>query len=200
MYQVDEVKTDDGNPFTSDSPVTIELSDELESALPTGAQMTVGQYTISAKAFETGMCRLDVETVFANGGQDTLSATRERGGDNPHEFVMSALTKDRKYSDAIVVDAPPSDEDLEDDGEYITDDFTRMTFVDRCSENATDRFLPLDFLYPGEDGDELESFADVDIAVVGGTQSGSAGATLFLIGDTEAELTPAGDWRSPEED
>ncbi|SMX98393.1 hypothetical protein [Brevibacterium linens] len=200
VYQFDEAKTADDTPFAvSDSPVTVELSGELESALPAGAQLTVGQYTISAKAFETGMCRLYVETEFANGGQGTLSAPRERGGDNPHEYVMSALTKDRKYSDAAVVDELPSDEDLEDDGEYITEDFSKMTFVDRCSEDADDRFLPLDFLYPGEDG-ELETFADVDIAVVGGTQSGSGGTTLFLTGDTEADVTPAGEWTAPDED
>lgn len=200
VYQFDEAKTGDDTPFAaSDSPVTVELSNELEQALPSAAQLTVGRYMISAKAFETGMCRLDVETVFANGGQDTLSATRERGGDNPHEFVMSALTKDRKYSDAVVVDEPPSDEDLENDGEYITEDFSKMTFIDRCSEDADDRFLSLDFLYPGEDG-ELESFADVDIAVVGGTQSGSARTTLFLTGDTGANVTPAGEWAAPDED
>lgn len=200
VYQFDEAKTDDDSPFAaSDSPVAVELPNELESALPTGAQLTVGRYTISAKAFETGMCRLDVETVFANDGRDTLSSTRERGRENPHEFVMSALTKDRRYSDAVVVDEPPSDEDLEDDGEYITEDFSRMTFVDRCSEDADDRFLPLDFLYPGEDGD-LESFADVDIAVVGVTQGGNAGTTLFITGQTEADVTPAGEWATPDED
>lgn len=191
VYQFDEAKTDDDSPFAaSDSPVAVELPNELESALPTGAQLTVGRYTISAKAFET---------VFANDGRDTLSSTRERGGENPHEFVMSALTKDRRYSDAVVVDEPPSDEDFEDDGEYITKDFSRMTFVDRCNEDADDRFLPLDFLYSGEDGD-LESFADVDIAVVGGTQDGNAGTTLFITGQTEADVTPAGEWATPDED
>lgn len=199
VYQFDEAKTDDGTPFmATDLPVTVQLSDELVEAAPSGTQLTVDHFRLNATAFDTGSCRLDVEVAYANDGANVLSAPRDRGR-NAHEYVMAALTLNRQYTDVIVADALPNDEDLENNQTYMTEDFTGMTFVDSCSEDVDDRFIPLAFAYPDDEGD-LEEFAVADVSVVRGSQSSSDGATVMIIGDTEADLTPAGAWVSDSED
>jgi len=206
VYQFDEAKSDDGTPFTAtDSAVTVQLSDELADAVPTGAQLAVDHFTLQARAFDTGMCRLDVEVAYANGGADTLSAPREGRGDTPESRLVWALlhgdnTPGQAIIEPTVVDELPVDEELERGVEYITEDSTQLTAVHDCSEDADDDFVSLSFLYHGDEEGELESFADVDVAVVQGGQSGGDGTTIMITGETEADLTPAGAWTAPDDD
>lgn len=206
VYQFDEAKSDDGTPFTAtDSAVTVQLSDELADAVPTEAQLAVDHFTLDATAFDTGMCRLDVEVAYANGGEDALSAPREGRGDTPESCLVWALlhgdnTPGQAIIEPTVVDELPADEELERGVEYITADSTQLTAVHDCSDDADDDFASLSFLYPGDEEGDLDSFADVDVAVVQGGQSGGDGTTIMITGETEADLTPAGAWTAPGED
>lgn len=206
VYQFDEARVADDDlqePFTvTDAAVAVKLSSELSKAIPDGAAMTVDHHTVRAKAFETGMCRIDLGLSYNNAGQQAMTASRTSDGgssDPVPERLVGALTSGDSGSGAQFVDQRPSDDQLEEGGEYVTKDLSNVTFVDECSEDAEDPMVHIHFSYPNGDG-ELDEFAVFRVAVMsGGGQAGGDGTTIALTGDTEADVSPSGKWMQPTE-
>ncbi|MCP3424816.1 hypothetical protein NBM05_01905 [Rothia sp. AR01] len=208
VYQFDQARVDDDDdqePFVaSEGEVVVQLSDELKATIPEDGSVAIDHYTLSAKAFETGICRLDVDIAYTDGGEDALSAPRRHQDETPQANLHEAIT-DVEIEEDEVVDEVPSDAELENGMDYMTKDFSHATFVDECSENAEDDITSLGFPYSQKpskmnsaDSDIIRNFANVDIAVVAGTQGGQDGASIIVTGDTAAELSVTGEWAPPE--
>lgn len=79
VYQFENLRVadpDDALPFvSSNSPVTIELSDELKQAVPEGRSLAVERFEVTSKAFDTGYCRVDVQVSYASGDVEPLRAS-----------------------------------------------------------------------------------------------------------------------------
>ncbi|MEU7317899.1 hypothetical protein [Streptomyces sp. NPDC007083] len=205
VYQFDQARVDsstDQKPFVSRSgDVTVQLSNELASVLPKGSTMAVDHFTLKAKAFSTGICRLDAGITYGDGGQDTLTAGREGHEDDaPQSNLMSALTGHGVDGDEIVDEAPGDDETTKG-SRYITQDLSRITVVKECSKDAEDDLVKLAFPYaqgPQAKGIHSSSdFAYAEIAVIASGQNGNDGASIVITGGTDAELGATGKWAPP---
>ncbi|OYO00729.1 hypothetical protein CGZ95_08895 [Enemella evansiae] len=201
-YAFDEVRTagsGDALPFVSDAgPVTITLSDGLRAAVPEGAQLIVDSYTVTAKQFETGMCRLDVTVDYAPGGQEAVTEPiRKPGEKNYPDAASRAEARLIDYGrDLTVVDTLPSDEQIANKTSYATPDFTQLTLVDECSEDPEDKFTALAFPYTSASAEatgrsEHTPFAEVEIALVTNVET----PLVYVAGEVnDAEVSPAGEW------
>lgn len=201
-YVFDEVRTagsEDAPPFVSDAgPVTITLSDGLRTAVPEGAQLIVDSYTVTAKQFETGMCRLDVTVDFAPGGQEAVTEPIRKPGEMSYPDAASrAEARLIDYGrDLNVVDTLPSDEQLANKTSYATPDFTQLTLVDECSEDPEDKFTALAFPYTSASAEatgrsEHTPFAEVEIALVTNVEQ----PLVYVAGEVnDAEVSPTGQW------
>ncbi|GAA4521773.1 hypothetical protein GCM10023160_09200 [Brachybacterium paraconglomeratum] len=207
VYQFDEARverSDDQEPFvSSDSEVVVQLSDDLKAAIPDERSVAVDHFVLSSKAFVTGMCRLDVEVVYTESGQQALAESNPDSDESPQEKVFAALA-DGGVDEEDVVDEIPADEDLEKDAQYFTSDFSHMTLIDECSEDDDNNFAYLRFSYEQEDTDdpdaipgELGAFANVSVAVIPGGQGGSEGTSMIINGFTHAEVGVTGEWSQP---
>lgn len=78
VYDFENLKvadTDDALPLVaSNVPVTIKLAPDLMHVIPNGKKLAVESFNVSAKAFDTGYCRVDVQIAYANGDIETLRA------------------------------------------------------------------------------------------------------------------------------
>ncbi|MBO4145958.1 hypothetical protein QWJ06_05380 [Kocuria rhizophila] len=212
VYQFDEARVadwDDQVPFSSsEGAVTVTLSDELRGVLPADSEVAIESYTLTATSFGTGICRLDVEVSYVDGGLEFLKQPRRNpaeGGeyrDETEQWNVLFGFSDERLEDEGLVDAASSDDEIGTDAVYFTSDFTHATFVDECSDDAEDDLVELRFPYSAgpeapeanKSDESLPSFAEVEVAVVPGSQSGSDGATILIAGDTEAEVTANGQW------
>ncbi|MGP5523344.1 hypothetical protein ACTXM3_08595 [Glutamicibacter arilaitensis] len=200
VYQFDEVRvadSDDQVPFsTSDMPVTVQMSEELKGAAPSGVAIAVEKYTVDAKAFSTGICRANVGIEYTAGGKGIIDGTETKFGSNDYENLVNSLFVSETFARAVeVVDELPTDDELKEDAAYITKDATTATFVKSCGEDGDDYMFLLVFPYSGEDGD-LESFATAWPAFVG--FAGSNSVQLVIEGNAEADVSPTGAWVASE--
>lgn len=202
LYQFDQARVDsskDQIPFVSSSgPVTIKLSDELKAVVPSGRTAWIDHYTVNAKAFDTGICRWDIDISYLNGSQDALGAKDPADPSfqgTPQSNIVGHLTN--SHPDVQVVTGVPSDDQVAKNRIYMTRDFSHLTGVGECSKSAKDG-LTLNFLY-GEKAHSVgfDAFANVRVAVVAGNQSGSAGSSMIITGTTEATVTATGKWAPP---
>lgn len=203
VYDFDNVRvasTEDQIPFTADGEsITIKPSEELLAAMPDGARQTIDHYTISAKAFDTGICRLDVEIEFVHNGKEALSAPHPMSGETPTTHIMGGITKGYHFNEKALVDKLPADDELENKGFYFTKDFSQATFVDYCGEDNDDQITYLSFpTYQKIDDNEIDNFAVASIAVIQGGQSGTDGVTVVITGETLADVSPTGKWEKAE--
>lgn len=198
-YQFDDLRVSDPDevaPFiVTDQDVVISLSDELTGIVPARG-VSIESYTLSAKAFPTGICRLDMTIAYnGNGAQEV-----QQGGDRGPEGNFVTLTDGRGFFDHThqMVDALPSDEDIEEGMTYILSDFSRVSVVDECDSSPDDSFISANFPY--SDATKYNHvFANTDIAVMQGNQAGSDGVTIAITGELpDAKVSPTGAWQIDE--
>lgn len=205
VYNFDQAKvltSDAETPWTtSDQSFVIELSDELKAAMPQGKGVAVERYTVTQKAFPTGLCRLDVAVTYTDGGLESVKKS-DPGDDHGSvgEAVMANLVYTGNHTE--VVEAVPSDDEV-DEGSFITSDHSTLTFVDDCSEgtesNDLDEFVEIRFPYL--DRGDIDQFADTKIFVVGsGQDSESTGVTSVIYGGAQADVSASGKWKVRTED
>lgn len=187
----------DLEPYVVDTvvPVVFELPDDLRAAVPEDKTLAVDGFTVDATAFSTGVCRLDVEVDWADGGYEALASPSQIQPDlgeaaNAIGHVTSNLTYE-----PVVVDELPADEEVEVGATYVKNDGTAFTHVDECSEDYADDLIQLLFSYdePVVETGSAQILTS-DIAVVPGGQGGAEGATLVIDSDVYASLSATGDW------
>lgn len=201
-YQFDEARVADSadqTPFvTTEKSITVKFSDELKAAIPDGKSMTIESFTLRPEALASGMCRLDVDVDYADGGPEALTASAE---EEPAEEIVSRLADlniDESSGDAIVDELPSSDEIDSGRATFVTKDFQHIAIIEKCSEDSEDDMVDLDMPYLEETDND---FASVEIGVLpGGGQAGGEGTTTILTGDSDAEVSASGKWTKPEED
>lgn len=104
VYDFENLKvadTDDALPLVaSNVPVTIKLAPDLMHVIPNGKKLAVERFNDSAKAFDTGYCRVDVQIAYANGDIETLRAAeateRKEKIDQAKVDLEKAITKASK--------------------------------------------------------------------------------------------------------
>lgn len=200
VYDFDSAKVADSDDqyFTSIEPFTVELSDELEAAIPSGAAVAVERFTVTPTIMPTGLCRVDIEVEYADGGLEATTTNEQYDHlETTEEIVTTNLVGEGFDEDDQLVDAVPGDDEVEEGVRYLTSDYENFTMVDECSEDDSDTLVMPEFRYidPAEDD---SYFAHASISVVPGGQSGSEGYTAFVHGDTAAELSANGKWSEPE--
>lgn len=206
-YQFDEARVTDqykADPYmTSESPITIALSDELKATVPDGKKIAIDHYTITPKAFDTGLCRLDVDIAYADGGQQSITEALPRDDDADADHTFFTKIAPGALDGAESVEALPSNNEISDTGAWFTRDHTKLTIVDDCSSDVNDSaesLIDLRFPYtnPGKtnNADDIR-FADADIFVASGSQSGAESTTTFIRGETVTEIAANGEWMTP---
>ncbi|WP_433676895.1 hypothetical protein [Microbacterium gorillae] len=209
IYQFDEARVmdeDDQIPFVSidaDSPITVRLSEDLVAAVADGLVVAVDHFVVTATAFSTGVCRIDADVFYADGGQEALSAPTSEYKSEPLQNVAASLIGiyPGREDEVLIVDAPPTDDELEYEARYITADGATLTLVDDCSDDpqATDSAQELEFPYTTL-VDDLPYRTGIATAYVGvapgGGQSGGVGTTVVLTGEVDADVSPTGSWQS----
>ncbi|WP_159401648.1 hypothetical protein [Streptomyces sp. NRRL F-5053] len=204
IYQFDQARVStSGNqePFVArNGRATVALSGELAGALPEGSAMAVDHFTLRAKAFRTGICRLDADITYKDGGRKALMAGRQDHEDNsPQSALMSALTGHSVDTEEEIVDEPPGDDETTKGSRYVTRDLSHITVVKECSEEDDDHLVKLAFPYAhapqGEGIHSSADFAYVKIAVSENQDGGSA--SIIITGGTDAEVSASGEWAPP---
>jgi len=186
--------------------ITVKLPDDLKAIAEKHGPLAVDHYDLKAEAFLTGICRLDISIGFAPGGKEALEkATGDYAAGQ--EALMHRTGVDG--ADAEIVDTLPSDDDLQDTGSYVTRDLSKVTIVDDCSEMDSDGvedefsglYFPYIEPYVSSRDSSVDEFARTDVGIMAGGQGGPDGTT-FLFDDSyvEAEITPLGKWKAPDED
>lgn len=202
-YQFDEARVADSadqTPFvTTETSITVKLSDELAAAIPDGESMTIESFTLRPEALASGMCRLDVDVDYADGGAEALAATH--ADEDPAEAIvlrLASLYIDETSGDAIVDELPSNDEIDSDRATFVTKDFEHIAIIDQCSEDNEDDMVDLVLPYLEDTGD---NFASVELAVLpGGGQAGGEGTTTIVTGQADAQVSASGKWTKPDED
>lgn len=203
VYQFDQAKVADGDDAESfyppaGEPVTVHLSNELAALVPEDNPVAVHSFALTARSFETGICALDVEVEYEDGGLEALHAYYESdpGGDSesrgdPQERIGSKLVGS---SADQVVGSLPEDDQLEQGQVYVTEDGTGFTVVEECSADEENNLAVLGF--PHTDLDFLNDsrpsshqFAEVEVVVH------SDGSIVLNEPNVRgAEVSASGDW------
>lgn len=196
-YDDQRVVGDAPEPYIVDTvvPVVFELPDDLRAATHEGKTLAVDSFTVDATAFSTGVCRLDVEVDWADGGYEALAEPSEYLSDldEPATAIGHAISGIISY-DPTVVDELPADEEVEVGVTYVKDDGTAFTRVDECSEDYEDDLVQLVFSYtePVVENSPT-SLVISDIAVMPGGRGADA-ATLVVDSHVSANVSATGDW------
>ncbi|WP_236865961.1 hypothetical protein [Brevibacterium daeguense] len=182
----------------------VQLSGELAAAIPEDSAVAIDELVLTATAFSTGICRLEVEIVYTDGGMEVVAAGAVSPRDSAEENAAVVLLNAGTRADIEAVAEVPSDDEVEKDVTYVTNDLSHITVVDECSDAADDDFASLKFPYsvqperPDAMEGDIHEFATAEVAVIPGSQGGSDGASIIITGDTDAELTATGQWAPPE--
>lgn len=198
VYNFDSAKvadSEDESFVVTNSAFTVELSDELKAAIPSGRSVAVESFTVTPKVFPTGLCRVDVSVDYADGGLESVKTNPAHADDESVEdSVVGNVVRESFSDDDQLVDSIPSDDEVEEGVLYLTSDYRNITLVDECNEDDSETFIMTEFPYinPAEDD---SYFAHASISVFsGGGQSGGEGVTALVNGDTAADLSVNGNW------
>lgn len=192
------VDSSDLEPYIVDTavPVVFELPDDLRAAAHESKTLAVDSFTVDATAFSTGVCRLDVEVDWADGGYEALAEPSRITSNLDEEaaIAIAHVTSNFTFEPALV-DELPADEEVEVGVTYVQNDGTAFTHVTQCSEDYEDEMLQLLFSYtePVAENAPTHLIAS-DIAVVPGGQGGAEGATLIVDSNVSADVSATGDW------
>jgi hypothetical protein len=104
--------------------VRIQLSDDLAKAVPAGKTLTVKSYTLTVKAFPSGMCRTDIYIDYS-----------------PSGLAFYKAHPDKHFGQTVVASSP-SDDELKE-GSFITKDLSQLTVVSKCGDEVGG--LPFDY-------------------------------------------------------
>lgn len=208
VYQFDEARVvdeDEQVPFVStdaDGAITVRLSPDLAAAIPDDLDVAIDYYVVTTKAFSTGVCRIDAQITYAEGGQEALSEATSEYSSEPLQNVAGSIIDLYPGTEEKVqiVAESPSDDAIDNETIYMTSDGSTLTIVDDCSEDVgdTDFAEEIEFPYTAliDDKPYRQSFATAYVAVVpGGGQSGGDGTTTVITGEVKAEVGPNGTWR-----
>lgn len=209
VYQFDEARVmdeDDQIPFVSidaDGPITIRLSKDLVVAVPDGLVVAVDHFVVTATAFSTGVCRIDADVIYTDGGQEALSAPTSEYKSEPLQNVAASLIGlyPGQEDEVLIVDTAPRDDELEYETRYITADGATLTLVDDCSDDPRDMDAAQELEFPyttlADDLPYRTGIATAHVGVApGGGQSGGAGTTVVITGEVHADVSPNGAWQS----
>ena len=202
IYQFDDVKAAEGRalPVSVPAPaeLTVQLSDELAS-IAAPVDFNVKSFTLKGRAFPTGDCALDIQVEYTDGGAAIASRDIQVGDEQ--EQTDSEMVFDRlgnQHYDLKMVDVIPSDDDIEQGTNYLTNDYSAMTIVDECSEDMDEKFANVRFPYVAESktGDggtrkTIENFAAIRVSVFGD------GAIGYLGGVGGAKVESDGKVNNP---
>lgn len=209
--------------FDGTRTVVIRLSDELKKAAPAGAQIAVDHFTVSMKSFSTGICRTDVKISYTPGGLDALRNAEEDARHAQVEATKKAIAEGYDVSeDRAVYTEPtidyvvpagvsglepdkivkklPSDDELEPDAKWLTEDGSALTATGDCKDTRYPA-ATLEFAYPDlhEDrGDFLGSSYLARSQVAGATDSpGTTGGQMIgAKSDVAADVSVTGRWEA----
>lgn len=199
VYQFENLQTASSPEvfMSSGSNLTIQLSDELRKALPSDAALRVENFTITAKALESGMCRLGVDVKYTEGDAgdinlDDTDATTPEG-------VLAKKLFDHSTAPEIVSQSP-DDDDMEPGTLYLSEDYSKAQYMEECSEGVDDHIFEVDFNYSKapEGSSENAAFAQARIAVLKNDTGDGDGVSLAVNGLTSAEVSNSGGWEEPE--
>lgn len=207
VYQFDEARVVDQDnqvPFVltdADSPIVVRLSEDLAAVVPTHRTVAIENYSVTPTVFTTGVCRLDAEVTYAPGGRDALAIPTPNIDGEPMQNVAASLTQGINEERVRVVEAAPSDDEIENRTVYITSDGSTLTIVDDCSEDPQDTDWAQELQFPYTDLIEgmgyREVIATAYVAVLpGGGQNGGVGVTTVITGEVDADVSPTGTWQA----
>lgn len=139
IYEFEEAKSgnnSDSQPFRAPEgqQINIWLSDELAATVPHEVPVLVDSYVITGtRVFEsTGVCVIDVEINYTEGGLEALLEEHE-------EDEITDPLFDASRAEAMV-DELPSDEEIMETGVYMTTDHSAASIVDDCEDERFTRF------------------------------------------------------------
>lgn len=205
IYEFDQLRVadkDDATPYAVSDPksVTIRLSEELKGVAPKDNPILVDSFTLTQRAFSTGICRLDVRVNYAEGGKRAITAPLASTSTSEQErfAVKENRVKERLTAGAFLggtdvklVASLPTDDQISKQGFYMTTDYTAMTFVDECGTGPTDAMTDLTFPFtdqrPKESGWRQTSFAGAEVTVM-------TGGTVVISGGVDADVSASGKW------
>lgn len=144
---------------------------------------------------------LDAEVTYAPGGRDALAIPTPNIDGEPMQNVAASLTQGINEERVRVVEAAPSDDEIENRTVYITSDGSTLTIVDDCSEDPQDTDWAQELQFPYTDLIEgmgyREVIATAYVAVLpGGGQNGGVGVTTVITGEVDADVSPTGTWQA----
>ncbi|WP_257479042.1 hypothetical protein [Acidipropionibacterium jensenii] len=194
VYQFDDQRNQSTDSTTDpavfkNTAVRIQLSDDLARAVPAGKKLTVKSYTLTVKAFPSGMCRTDIYIDYAPGGLEALK-------NHPDEYSYYNNNGARVLKKATVpervglgvgtgpttsVPTAPSDDSLKE-GDFITKDFSQITNVDKCGNQIAglsfnDTSLGKNSTLAYADINTLENPNDPGLSVKGTVDGATIGVT-----------------------
>lgn len=200
LYDFEDAKAQgsksDRAPFVATDPnITIQLSDELTSAVPSDRGVAIQKFELTSKAFTTDMCRLDADITYSKGGEQAIKTIDT--DEKPTANVVEALVRHGfDADDAVEVDSIPSDDTVEEDAIYVTNDLSHLTMIGECNEDPDDGLTTLQFPYLDEP-DADTPFADAEIAIMAGSSGDDI--TTTVLGTSAAKASPNGSWQPPED-
>ncbi|WP_353113246.1 hypothetical protein [Microbacterium sp.] len=187
VYDFEMAKSPDGIFSSQGLPFKVQPSKELLAAVPDGKKLAVTSYTVETTRYPTDVCRVDVGVKYAEGGLEALKTAPAELIENTEAaaVVYHLLGDTLKAPELATVKQLPSDDEIQEYRTYITDDFSKLTYVRYCSKRANDDLVSVRFPYTEPEAG-ARYFARADITVMG--------SSAMVIGKTEAGLTPAGKW------
>ena len=198
LYQFDKGHVEgpgEQTPFsTTETPVTVQLSDDLKGAAPPDAEFSVDHYTVSAKVIRERLCRVDIEIEYAPRGKENIKDVREPFGETEQEnLVYSLVVNEVLARNVREVGSLPDDDRIAEDATYITTDSSEFAFVKECSETYEDELVVLRFSSTDENR-SLETFAVARVAFMKDS-AGSSTIRTLIQGDASAYRDSDGSWQ-----
>lgn len=200
---------EDSSVDTFDGSVEIVPSEGLKAALPEGARLANDSVKIAAKAFPNGLCRINYEIKYTNGGLESLREMAQKreerfaqGKDwearvELAEIMPVSLVNGFQYDKITYSDNFP-DDDVIEAGTYVSNDGTRASVVGECNETdplegSVAIWYPLKKLVDGMQHSPFQD--DLGTAHISVYPSTTGGDPFIVVeGRVRAEVTNTGEW------
>ncbi|NDR52723.1 hypothetical protein [Actinomyces sp. 565] len=216
VYEFEEARVNDSDDQTVlaavEQPLVVRLSDELKTAVEAdGGVVAVKQFTITAKSFSTGMCRVDVDVDYSS--DDAFNTVAQRLIEDEHarhEGVENYNFDDEQdvfwkyvvdtHGEAEIVESVPEDSELSNSNtSYVTSDYSHATIVKECDDLDDEEVAFPYYILPSRENINVwDIAASLEYEIISGVDGG---ATIYATkGYANADLSISGDWAPIESD